>query len=110
MFELYTLLQFNKADEGSNEKVEAQKKLQTEISRRQKEDDNIHSLAVLLFGETNASRIIEYVRPTGQPLVDDWDCLKMLVSLASPLSLFCVKFSSTWNLDIKIMVSKWLKG
>jgi len=34
-----------------------------------------------LFGEEKGSALMFHVRARGQPLVDDWDCLKTLVSI-----------------------------
>ncbi|KAJ0007772.1 hypothetical protein Pint_30751 [Pistacia integerrima] len=77
----YLLHKFNKAPEGSKEKVEAQKQLNKEISQRQREDLNIQRITTILFGLKNGPNMVQFVRPAGQPLVDDWDCLKMLVGL-----------------------------
>ncbi|XP_031248424.1 vacuolar-processing enzyme-like [Pistacia vera] len=77
----YLLHKFNKAPEGSKEKVEAQKQLNEEISQRQREDLNIQRITTMLFGLKNGPNMVQFVRPAGQPLVDDWDCLKMLVGL-----------------------------
>lgn len=33
----------------------------------------------LLFGSEKGSEILKTVRPMGQPLVDNWDCLKTMV-------------------------------
>ncbi|KAJ0076284.1 hypothetical protein Patl1_35147 [Pistacia atlantica] len=66
---------------GSKEKVEAQKQLNEEISQRQREDLNIQRITTMLFGPKNGPNMVQFVRPAGQPLVDDWDCLKMLVGL-----------------------------
>lgn len=43
-------------------------------------DSSISNIATILFGEKDASNVLKLVRPAGQPLVEDWDCLKMLVS------------------------------
>ncbi|XP_044495259.1 vacuolar-processing enzyme alpha-isozyme-like [Mangifera indica] len=77
----YLQHKFNKALEGSNEKIEAQKRLNKEISKRQREDFNIQQILTILFGYKNGQNIVQYVRPTGQPLVDNWDCFKMLMGL-----------------------------
>ncbi|KAL5823808.1 hypothetical protein ACOSQ4_021708 [Xanthoceras sorbifolium] len=65
------------AQEGSQQNIEAEKQLNNEIYHRQYMDSTINLIATLLFGQKNKSHLLEYVRPAGQPLVDDWDCLKI---------------------------------
>ncbi|KAK9232789.1 hypothetical protein WN943_023037 [Citrus x changshan-huyou] len=74
----YLWHRFNRSADGSSEKIEAQKQLQNEILSRQQVDQNIHQIIAQVFGEENVSKMTESIRPAGQPLVDDWDCLKML--------------------------------
>ncbi|KAK9923945.1 hypothetical protein M0R45_032341 [Rubus argutus] len=76
---LHFWYKFHNAPDGSDVKHEAHKKLIDEISRRKKVDYNIKQLGKLLFGYSNSSKVMKNVRPPGQPLVDDWDCFKMLV-------------------------------
>lgn len=83
-------MQFNRSADGSSEKIEAQKQLQNEILSRQQVDQNIHQIIALVFGEENVSKMIESIRPAGQPLVDDWDCLKMLVSFYIIIIFFLI--------------------
>lgn len=66
---------------GSSENLEAQKKLRDEVARREHIDYSINHVGNLLFGSENGSKMLSYVRAAGQPLVDDWDCLKTLVIL-----------------------------
>lgn len=75
------LFQFEKASHGSEDKVKAQKELETEISHRYHVDTSVHLIGNLLFGEEKSSTMMVYVRPPGEPLVDDWNCLKTLVSI-----------------------------
>ncbi|XP_024031870.1 vacuolar-processing enzyme alpha-isozyme [Morus notabilis] len=70
---------FNMAPTGSREKLEAEDKLFAEISHRKKVDHNINQIGKLLLGYENNAKVLKNVRPSGQPLVDDWDCLKNLV-------------------------------
>lgn len=76
---LHRILQFHNAPDGSDVKHEAHKNLIDEISRRKKVDYNIKQIGKLLFGYSNSSKVMKNVRPPGQPLVDNWDCFKMLV-------------------------------
>nr|GMN69307.1 hypothetical protein TIFTF001_038360 [Ficus carica]GMN69315.1 hypothetical protein TIFTF001_038368 [Ficus carica] len=64
---------------GTQEYLEAQEKLRTEIAHRQHVDYSINNVGNLLFGFKNSAKVLTSVRPAGQPLVDDWDCLKTLV-------------------------------
>ncbi|XP_030975600.1 vacuolar-processing enzyme-like isoform X1 [Quercus lobata] len=71
---------YHKAPAGSHEKLKAQKELNDEISLRKHVDYSINHIGELLFGNGNSSKVLETVRPSGQPIVDDWNCFKMLVS------------------------------
>ena len=73
--------QLEKAPHGSNEKLEAQKRLADEIAHRERVDNSVKVIGDLLFGEENSTTLMANVRPAGQPLVDDWDCFKKIVSL-----------------------------
>lgn len=42
-------------------------------------DHSIKLIGKLLFGIEKGSVVLETIRPAGQPLVDDWNCLKTLV-------------------------------
>ncbi|KAI4337116.1 hypothetical protein L6164_015569 [Bauhinia variegata] len=70
---------FRKAPEGSPRKVEAQKQVMEAISHRTHIDESVKILGKLLFGLEKGPEVLNAVRPTGQALVDDWDCLKTLV-------------------------------
>ncbi|KAI4355930.1 hypothetical protein L6164_004654 [Bauhinia variegata] len=85
--------QFQKAPDGSIEKVTAQKELADEISQRENLDSY---MGELLFGK-NKSAMLANVRPAGQPLVDDWDCFKTLMktyqSHCGSLSRYGMRYS-----------------
>lgn len=72
---------FRKAPEGSARKHEAQKQLSEAMSHRVHVDNSIKLVGKLLFGMDKASEMLQTVRPAGQPLVDDWHCLKSLVRI-----------------------------
>lgn len=75
---LYFWRKFQKAPTGSGEKLEAHKKLQEELSLRKQIDHTIQQIGKFLFGTyEETSKVLNNVRPSGQPLVDDWDCFKM---------------------------------
>ncbi|KAG6739493.1 hypothetical protein POTOM_057091 [Populus tomentosa] len=70
---------YRKAPEGSSRKFEAQKQFFEAMSHRMHIDHSIKLIGKLLFGIEKASEVLNAIRPAGQPLVDDWDCLKTLV-------------------------------
>lgn len=43
-------------------------------------DSSIKFIGELLFGIEHGSSILETIRKASQPLVDDWDCLKRMVT------------------------------
>ncbi|KAM4102373.1 hypothetical protein ACB094_05G218800 [Castanea mollissima] len=71
---------YYKAPAGSHEKLEAQKQLHDEISLRKHVDYSINHIGELLFGNGSSSKVLETVQPSGQPIVNDWNCFKMLVA------------------------------
>ena len=75
----FSCCQYYKAPAGSHEKLEAQKQLHEEISLRKHMDYSINHIGELLFGNGSSSKVLETVRPSGQAIVDDWNCFKMLV-------------------------------
>lgn len=44
-------------------------------------DNSIELIGNLIFGSDVAPSILKTVRPSGQALVDDWDCLKTMVNI-----------------------------
>ncbi|KAH9617701.1 hypothetical protein KSS87_018472 [Heliosperma pusillum] len=66
--------------EGPLKKAEAQKKLDEALSQRKQVDYNFENIGKTLFGAENGFEIIKTVRPSGQPIVDDWDCFKSMVT------------------------------
>ncbi|KAI7988881.1 hypothetical protein LOK49_LG13G02269 [Camellia lanceoleosa] len=70
---------FQKAPEGSPRKLKAQKELVEAMSHRMHIDNSMNMIGKLLFGIEKGPELLQTVRPAGQPLVDDWDCLKTLV-------------------------------
>lgn len=73
------LCQFRKAPQGSPRKVAAQKQVLEAMSHRMHIDESIKLVGKLLFGMKKGPEVLASVRPAGQPVVDDWDCLKSLV-------------------------------
>ncbi|KAM7253844.1 hypothetical protein ACFE04_031526 [Oxalis oulophora] len=75
----YLQTKYDKAPKESNEKMEAQKKLSDEIKQRKVVDNNMNEIATILMGNQNGIEVLKMVRSPGEPLVDDWDCLKEMV-------------------------------
>ena len=42
-------------------------------------DNSINLIGKLLFGSEKGMEVLNAIRPTGLPLVDDWACLKSMV-------------------------------
>ncbi|RLN28682.1 vacuolar-processing enzyme-like [Panicum miliaceum] len=76
---VYFWQKYKKSAEGTPEKAEARKRLLEVMSRRSRVDSGMELIGALLFGSEEGSRVLGAVRPAGQPLADDWDCLKAMV-------------------------------
>ncbi|XP_068647170.1 vacuolar-processing enzyme-like [Aristolochia californica] len=76
---VYFWNKFRKAPEDSPKKVHAQRELVDMLSHRMHIDRSIELIGRLLFGSVKGTEMLNAVRPAGQPLVDDWTCLKMMV-------------------------------
>ncbi|KAK1313982.1 hypothetical protein QJS10_CPA06g00933 [Acorus calamus] len=76
---LYFWNKFRKAPEGSPKKLKAQKLLFDVMAHRLHVDNSVELIGKLLFGSEKAPEVLKTVRPAGQPLADDWDCLKSMV-------------------------------
>jgi legumain len=82
--------QFRKAPEGSPRKNEAQKQVLEAMSHRMHVDNSVELIGKLLFGIEKSPTLLNVVRPSGSPLVDNWDCLKTMVLLPIiQLHIFC---------------------
>jgi len=60
------------------------------MSHRLHVDNSILLIGKLLFG-LEGHAVLNKVRPSGEPLVDDWDCLKSLVTFCIFLKLGYLK-------------------
>lgn len=74
---------YERAPEDSVEKVEAKKRLLQQISHRTHVDNSMKLITEILFGRDSTTALLAAVRPPGQPLLDDWSCLKSLVSYSN---------------------------
>jgi legumain len=70
---------YRRSAEGSARKGEAQRQLVDMIARRSRVDNSMELIGNLLFGSMEGPKVLNAVRSVGQPLVDDWDCLKQMV-------------------------------
>ncbi|CAH8274537.1 unnamed protein product [Arabidopsis lyrata] len=70
---------YRKAPEGSARKTEAQKQVLEAMSHRLHVDNSVILVGKILFGISEGPEVLNKVRSAGQPLVDDWNCLKNLV-------------------------------
>ncbi|XP_039143856.1 vacuolar-processing enzyme-like [Dioscorea cayenensis subsp. rotundata] len=76
---VYFWNKFQRSPEGSRKKHESQKQMFDVISHRVHVDNSMEAIGKLLFGSDQSLETLKTVRPSGQPLVDDWDCLKSMV-------------------------------
>ncbi|KAK9101140.1 hypothetical protein Scep_024570 [Stephania cephalantha] len=70
---------YRKAPEGSARKINAQKQFFDVMAHRMHVDHSMKLVGGLLFGFERGPEVLKAVRPAGQPLVDDWGCLKAMV-------------------------------
>ncbi|CAH1451672.1 unnamed protein product [Lactuca virosa] len=70
---------FRKAPEGSERKMEAQRKFTEAMSHRIHLDTSVQLIAKVLFGLEKGPQVLNTIRSSGTPLVDDWTCLKTFV-------------------------------
>ncbi|KAJ3671182.1 hypothetical protein LUZ60_008608 [Juncus effusus] len=76
---VYFWHKYKRAALGSSEKHEAHKELLNVMSHRLHVDQSVELIGSLLFGNEQGSQVLNAVRPSGEPLVDDWSCLKSMV-------------------------------
>ncbi|KAF3635728.1 Vacuolar-processing enzyme [Capsicum annuum] len=75
----YLKSKYEDAPEGSDEHFKTRAELTKTMAHRSQVDRSIEHLAELLFGAEKGNELLKTVRPAGQPLVDNWDCLKFYV-------------------------------
>ncbi|KAG6507599.1 hypothetical protein ZIOFF_032949 [Zingiber officinale] len=76
---VYFWHKYQRAPLGSSQKLDAHKELLEVMSHRLHVDNSVELIGNLLFGSKQGSEVLKTVRPAGQPLVDDWSCLKSTV-------------------------------
>ncbi|KAK7395749.1 hypothetical protein VNO78_16316 [Psophocarpus tetragonolobus] len=105
---LHLRLELEKASKGSEEKFKAQRRLDDEIAQRDHVDNVFNLIGDFLFGEKKNSMMLH--RPSGQPLVDDWDCFKTLIktyeSQCGTLSIYGKKYTRVFANMCNVGISK----
>lgn len=67
-------------EDGSGEKRELLKQIISTLRHRIHLDGSMDIIGAFLFGPEKGSSVLKHVRKSGLPVVDDWECLKSLVS------------------------------
>ncbi|PHT38562.1 Vacuolar-processing enzyme [Capsicum baccatum] len=75
----YWQSKYRDAPEGSDEHFEARARLIEIVAHKSQVDNSVKHLGEILFGVEYGRETLQSVRPVGQPLVDNWDCLKSYV-------------------------------
>ncbi|ONM41372.1 senescence enhanced2b [Zea mays] len=76
---VYFWQKYRKLADSSPEKNEARKELLEVMAHRSHVDSSVELIGSLLFGSEDGPRVLKAVRAAGEPLVDDWSCLKSTV-------------------------------
>ncbi|XP_062202096.1 vacuolar-processing enzyme-like [Phragmites australis] len=76
---VYFWQKYRKLAEGSPEKNDARKQLLEVMAHRSHVDNSVELIGNLLFGSEDGPRVLKAVRAPGEPLVNDWSCLKSTV-------------------------------
>jgi legumain len=76
-----SFFQYEQLNGESVEKLRALIEIKETVQHRKHLDSSIDFIGRLLFGFEKGPSMLEAVRASGLPLVDDWDCLKRMVSI-----------------------------
>ena len=93
--------QYELLHEKSKEKTNVLREISETVTHRKHLDSSIDFIGKLLFGFENGPSELQAVRPSGKPLVDDWDCLKRMVSRRL---LCCVHLHSFSSVNLMLMM------
>lgn len=88
-------LQYKRLDHQTEKKREILEKIAETVKHRNHLDGSVELIGVLLFGPTKGSSVLQAVRATGLPVVDDWECLKSRVYTKTYLYCYCYFRSTT---------------
>jgi legumain len=72
---------YKKTEANSIKKTEIMKQITQTMRHRNHVDKSIELIGFILYGLENGSTILNSLRESGLPLVDDWQCLKSMVRL-----------------------------
>ncbi|XP_020167168.1 vacuolar-processing enzyme beta-isozyme 1-like [Aegilops tauschii subsp. strangulata] len=78
---LFMWKKYEKLNGGSEEKQRALREVKETVLHRKHLDSSIDFIGKLVFGFDKGPLVLEAARGSGQPLVDDWDCLKTMVQV-----------------------------
>jgi legumain len=101
---------YNKAPLGSTDKDEAYQKLMNEVDSRNHVDKAMNYVANELFGVEKGSDVFNFIRSPGQPLVDDWSCLKNLVKTYENYCGALSKYGRVYNRAIANMCNEGIRA
>lgn len=78
---LFMWKRYEQLNVGSEEKLRALMEIKETMAHRKHLDSSIDFIGKLVFGFANGPSVLEAARSPGQPLVDNWDCLKRMVRI-----------------------------
>ncbi|KAM0919296.1 hypothetical protein ACQ4PT_008231 [Festuca glaucescens] len=73
------LFMWKRLNGGSEEKLRVLREIKETVVHTKHLDSSVDFIGKLVFGFENGPSVLEAPRSPGQPLVDDWDCLKKMV-------------------------------
>lgn len=73
-------LQYERSKNGSEKKAKTLEQIRHTMRQRSHLDSSVELIGTLLFGPKKGSAILQSIREPGLPLVDDWKCLKSMVT------------------------------
>jgi legumain len=73
--------QFEHLDARSEEKQRVLKEIKETVAHRKHLDTSVDFIGKLVFGFEKGPSMLQATRSSGQPVVDDWGCLKRMVSV-----------------------------
>ncbi|KAM3368891.1 hypothetical protein ACQJBY_017044 [Aegilops geniculata] len=76
---LFMWNKYEQLDGGSEEKQRALREIKETVLHRKHLDSSIDFIGKLVFEFDKGPSVLGAARSSGQPLVDDWDCLKTMV-------------------------------
>lgn len=73
------MFQYKRLEDESVKKREILREMTETVKHRNHLDGSVGLIGTFLFGPAKASSVLNSVRESGLPLVDDWACLKSMV-------------------------------